>query len=338
MWSLRRQVKFCEMNVPLGLAVRGHFLFGYGHEVMTKPRALKPGSHVRIVSPASALTMEQIEDGIKFLEDEGYRVSLGDHVFDRHFYLAGGDETRAKDFMDAVNDDDVDCVMCSRGGYGCARLIPYLDIDAIVSAGKQICGFSDVTTLHLALNRRGLVTLHTPMMITLSVERVDWVYESFRQILRGGDPFPAQAKRAETLVPGAAEGVITGGCLCLMTDSFGTGYDLDCAGKIVMIEDVDEDPHRVDAMLTNLVNNGQLASAAGIVVGEMTGTDERADEKIGRWPWREIVADRIVPLGVPAVVNFPFGHMKTMLSLPMGVGARLDADAGTLRLLESYTS
>ncbi|MBX3113572.1 MAG: LD-carboxypeptidase [Fimbriimonadaceae bacterium] len=303
-----------------------------------KPRALKPGSHVRVVTPASALTMEQIEDGIKFLEAEGYRVSLGDHVFDRKYYLAGGDETRASDFMAAVNDDDVDCVMCSRGGYGCARLMPYLDLDRIVNAGKQICGFSDVTTLHLALNKRGLVTLHTPMMITLSVERVDWVYDSFREILKGGNPFPASSKAAETLVSGTAEGEITGGCLCLMTDSFGTDYELDCRGKIVVIEDVDEDPHRVDAMLTNLINNGQLQQAAGIVVGEMTGTDERADPKIGTWPWREIVEDRIKPLGIPSVVNFPFGHMKTMLSLPMGVGARLDAAAGRLSLLESYTS
>lgn len=302
-----------------------------------KPRALKPGSHIRIVSPASAISPEQVADGIDFLEKEGYRVSLGEHVYDRKYYLAGSDEMRATDFMAAVNDDDVDCILCSRGGYGCARLMPYLDLDAMVESRKQICGFSDVTTLHLALNKRGFVTLHTPMMITLSVERVDWVYDSFREILRGENPFPASAKTAETLVSGTAEGEITGGCLCLMTDSFGTDYELDCRGKIVMIEDVDEDPHRIDAMLTQLINNGQLKQAAGIVIGEMTGTDERADPKIGSWPWREIIEDRIIPLGIPSVVNFPFGHMKTMLSIPMGVQARLDADMGRMSLLESFT-
>ena len=305
---------------------------------MVKPRALKPGSHVRIVSPASPLTMEKISEGIKFLEGEGYKVSLSDHIFESSYYLAGSDEIRAADFMAAVRDPDVDCIMCSRGGYGCARLMPYLNIDEIVESGKQVCGFSDVTTLHLALNKRGLVTLHTPMMITLSVERVDWVYESFRNILKGENPFPVAHTPAETLVPGTAEGVITGGCMCLMTDSFGTDYELDCKGKIVVIEDVDEHAHRVDAMLTNLINNGQLKSAAGIVIGEMTGTDEMADEKIGVWPWREIIADRLKPLGVPAVVNYPFGHMKTMLSLPMGVAARLDANAGRLELLESFTA
>lgn len=303
-----------------------------------KPRALKPGSHVRIVTPASPLTPEKIEDGIKWLESEGYRVSLGDHVFDKHHYLGGTDADRAGDFMAAIRDPDVDCVMCSRGGYGCARTIPYLDLDEIVASGKQVCGFSDVTTLHLALNKRGLVTLHTPMMITLSVPRVEWVYESMSNILKGENPFPAAHTPAETLVSGVAEGVITGGCLCLMTDSFGTGYELDCRGKIVVIEDVDEHSFRVDAMLTNLINNGQLAQAAGIVIGEMTGTDEMSEDKMGSWPWRELVADRIKPLGVPAVVNYPFGHMKTMLSLPMGVAARLDADAGRLELLEGFTA
>lgn len=305
---------------------------------MVKPKALKPGSHVRIVTPASPLTMEKIADGIKFLENEGYTVSLSEHVFDQAFYLAGSDENRAEDFMAAVRDPEVDCIMCSRGGYGCARLMPYLNLEEIVDSGKQVCGFSDVTTLHLALNKRGLVTLHTPMMITLSVERVDWVYKSMSNILKGEDPFPAEHTPAETLVHGTAEGVITGGCLCLLTDSFKTDYELDCRGKIVVIEDVDENPHRVDAMLTNLLNNGQLQQAAGIVVGEMTGTDEMADEKIGTWPWREIVTDRIKPLGIPSVINYPFGHMKTMLSLPMGVAAKLDADAGRLELLESFTS
>lgn len=305
---------------------------------LVKPRALKPGSHVRIVTPASPLTPEKIADGVKWLEAEGYRVSLGEHVFDKSYYLAGPDETRAADFMDAVRDPDVDCIMCSRGGYGCARMVPFLGLDEIVASGKQVCGFSDVTTLHLALNKRGLVTLHTPMMITLSVERVDWVYKSMSNILKGDNPFPAEHTRADTLVGGTAEGVITGGCMCLMTDSFYTDYELDCRGKIVVIEDVDEHAHRVDAMLTNLINNGQLGQAAGIVVGEMTGTDEMSDEKIGVWPWREIIADRIKPLGIPSVLNYPFGHMKTMLSLPMGVAARLDADAGRLELLESFTS
>lgn len=305
---------------------------------LIKPRALQPGSHIRVVSPASPINPDQIEDGIKFLESAGYRVTLGDHVFDRLHYLAGRDEDRAADIMAAIRDDSVDGIVFSRGGYGCARLMPFLDIDQMVQAKKPICGFSDITTLHLALNRRGLVSLHTPMLITWSLEREPWVYESFQRILRGENPIIAYTPRAETLTSGNAEGVLTGGCLCLLTDSFGTNYELDCKDKIVILEDVDEPAHRVDAMLTNLINNGQLSSAAGIVVGEMTNTDESADPKIGNWSWREIVADRIAPLGIPAVVNFPLGHMRNMLSLPLGVRARLNADSGSLELLEPFAS
>ena len=142
------------------------------------------------------------------------------------------------------------------------------------------------------------------------------------------------APRAETVVRGTEDGVMTGGCLCLLTDSVATADSLDCRNKIVLIEDVDEHPHRVDAMLTHLVNTGQIQTASGIVVGEMSGTDEHADPKIGAWPWRRIVEDRLAPLNVPTVVNFPIGHMKNMLSLPLGVKVKLDADAGTLSLLE----
>lgn len=123
--------------------------------------------------------------------------------------------------------------------------------------------------------------------------------------------------------------------MCLLGDSIGTADALDAEGKILLLEDVDENPHRVDAMLTHMLNCGILQSAAGIVIGEMTNTDDIADKKIGAWPWRKIVEDRVKPLGIPTVTDFPWGHMKTMLSVPLGVMAKLDANAGTLEILES---
>ncbi|MCH8979661.1 MAG: LD-carboxypeptidase [Armatimonadetes bacterium] len=301
---------------------------------MLKPAALKPGDQVRVVTPASPLDDSQIADGVALLESEGYRVTLAPRVFDRDGYLAGPDEGRADDLMAAFEDANVACVMCSRGGYGSARLFPFLDLDVMAKSGKMFCGFSDVTTLHLALNRRGLVTMHTPMLITLSVERESWVIESFKNLLRGHAAAPKGTKKADTLVTGTAEGPLTGGCLCLLTDSLATPDALDAEGKILLIEDVGADPHRVDAMLTHLINAGVLQSAAGIAFGEMTRTDEIGEEKGDVWPWRKIVQDRVAPLGIPAVIDFPFGHMKTMLSVPMGVRARLDADAGTLEIIE----
>lgn len=268
------------------------------------------------------------------LKGAGCIVTLGKHVFDSEHYLAGSDADRAADLMDAFLDPEVDCVMCSRGGYGCARLFPYLDLDAMAGSGKMFCGFSDVTTLHTALNNRGLASFHMPMLLTFTVERPAWVVESWLNLLIGDDPIVAGAPVGECVVEGEAEGEVGGGCLVLMADSLGTSEEIETAGKLVMIEDVNEDPHRVDAMLTHMLNAGKLKDAAGLIVGEMTGTDEKLDESIGGRKWREIVIERLSPLGIPFILDYPIGHKKAMLSLPLGVRARLNAGAGTLELLE----
>lgn len=301
---------------------------------MLKPRGLRPGSLVRVVSPSSPIARETCEKGVSLLESEGYRVTFADHAFDRWDHLAGRDEDRAADLMAAFLDPEVDCVFCARGGYGSARLFPFLDLDSMAASGKMFVGFSDVTSLHLALNRRGLVTMHAPMLITLSVDREPWVVESFLACLRGDDPMPAGASRAVCVTEGIAEGVTTGGCMCLLADSLATPESLDFAGRIVLLEDVEENPHRVDALLTHFLNAGQIQKAAGIVVGEMSGSDEKIDPSIGGRPWRDIVRERLGGLGVPLMLDFPFGHMKTMLSVPMGVRARMDAGSGTLTYLE----
>jgi muramoyltetrapeptide carboxypeptidase len=122
--------------------------------------------------------------------------------------------------------------------------------------------------------------------------------------------------------------------MCLLTDSIGTPEELDTDGKILVIEDVDEQPHRIDAMFTHLVNSGLAAKSAGFVIGQMTRTDEHVDEAIGGRPWRDIITERLAPLGKPMIFDFPFGHMKGMLTIALGLMARLDADAGTLTFLE----
>jgi muramoyltetrapeptide carboxypeptidase len=270
------------------------------------------------------------------LESAGYRVEFAAHCFDADHYLAGPDATRASDLMEAFLDPGVNAVLCSRGGYGCARLFPFIDLDAIVASRKMLFGFSDITTLHIALNNRGFATVHAPMALTLVAPREEYVYESFRAALKGANPIPCQAPRAGTVVGGTATGKLVGGCMCLVCDTIGTSNAVDATGKILILEDVDENPHRVDAMLTHLLNAGIVQRAAGILVGEMTGTDSKSDEGIGGKPWKEIFRDRLAPLGIPMVWDFPFGHNKNMLSLPLGVEARMDADAGTLEYLESH--
>lgn len=301
------------------------------------PYRIRAGDRVAVVSPASPISPESLQSGLRVLDRLGVEFVLGKHVFDTADHLAGADRDRAADLVAAWEDEKIQAILCSRGGYGCARLLPYLDLDALAAAPKLFVGFSDITTLHLALNRRGLVTIHGPMPITFSVERPAWVVENFVRTL--SEPrwsLPAGAPKPRTLTSGVAEGRLLGGCLALICDAIGTDALPDFEGALLLLEDVDEPPHRVDAMLTHLLHAGVLQKVAGIVVGEMTRTDERKDQGIGGPPWREIVRERLGGLGVPTVVDFPVGHAPAMATLPLGIRYRLDASAGTLDALEDH--
>ncbi len=303
--------------------------------IIRKPKALKPGDTISLVTPASPLTPEKAERGIKLLKDQGYRVKLYPSTYKADGYLAGSDEERASDLTAAFHDPHTQAVYCSRGGYGASRLMPYLDLDDLAESNKLFIGFSDVTTIHAALNRRGLPTLHAPMAITFGPDRESWVYQSFLQAISGEDPIPPTAPKGVCITLGKASGTVVGGCLVLICDLIGTPEQIDMTDKIILIEDVDEAPHRVDAMLTHLLNSNSIQRAAGIVIGEMTRTDEKADKAIGAMPWRDIVKDRLGNLNIPCIVNFPCGHAAQMLSLPLGIKAELDASGGTMRYIES---
>lgn len=289
-----------------------------------------------LVSPASPLSADDLGVMTDLLHGAGYLTRVMPHALERMDHLAGDDRDRARDLTDAFLDPGIHAIMCTRGGYGCARLMEHLDLDEIARHPKLFLGFSDITTLHIALNRRGMPTVHAPMALTLTNPKPEWVYDSLRSVLKGEDPIHPDAPRATTLVGGIAEGEVVGGCMCLLTDSLATPDPLETAGRILIVEDVDEAPHRVDAMLTHLRNAGLLKACAGIAFGEMTRTDERTDGGIGGRPWREIVRERTADLGVPVVTDLPFGHNRAMLSLPLGVRARLDADAGTLTYTEGW--
>lgn len=299
-----------------------------------KPRALRPGDTVQFVTPASPLSQDKLGFMTELLQREGYKTKLAPHALDADGYLAGDDRQRADDLQAAFDDPETTAVLCTRGGYGCSRIMPFLDLARIAASGKILIGFSDITVLHLALNRLGLPTVHGPMHLTLHSPREEWVYESFRRVLRGDLELPTEAPSASRVVSGVAEGELIGGCMCLLTDSIGTPWGLETEGKLLLIEDVDENPHRVDAMLTHLLNSGLAAKAAGFVIGEMTRTDERADATIGARPWREIITERLAPLGKPMIIDLPIGHAKNMLTLPLGIRARLDATRCELSFLE----
>lgn len=267
-----------------------------------------------IVAPASAIDDADLDRGIEALHEMGFQTRLLPHVLERNGHLAGTDAERAADLHEAFADPAIDAVLCARGGYGVSRILRYLDLDGIAEIGKPFLGYSDVTVLHTALNRRGLVTYHAPMVVSFAQSRPDWVRESFIAALKGEDPIPPDAPGGEIVIPGSATGPVGGGCLSLLADSLGTHEAFDGADQIVLLEDIGENTHRIDALLTHLLNAGALQNAKAFVVGEMTDTPD----------WQPIVEERLAPLGKPLIVRYPFGHIDAMLTLPLGRTATLE--------------
>jgi muramoyltetrapeptide carboxypeptidase len=296
---------------------------------MTSPPRLRPGDTVAVVAPSGPVPADRLDDGIAHLRDWGLDVQVMPHVRDTHAeheYLAGSDTARAADFQEAWLDPDVRAVIAARGGYGAARMVDFVDWDALAATDpKVLVGYSDCTVLHQAVAARlRLVSLHGPMLGTVSFLKSEQAREHLRRTLF--EPETAQTitgPRAHTLVGGTARGVTTGGCLSLLTTSVGVGATPpSAAGGIVLLEDIDERAYRIDSFLTHLLRAGWFDGAVGVVLGSWQDCE----------PVEPVVRDLLGPLGIPILGELGFGHGPDPITVPLGVSAELDASAGTLTL------
>ncbi|MCM2580187.1 S66 peptidase family protein [Streptomyces meridianus] len=297
---------------------------------LTRPRALRAGDRVAVVAPSGPVPRERLDAGLDFLRGWGLVPVAATHTLDRHprfGYLAGTDEARARDLQDAWCDPSVAAVLCARGGYGAQRIVDLLDWDALRAAGpKAFVGYSDVTALHEAwATRLGLVTLHGPMPASVSFLEDTPSREQLRQALfEPLEPRVLTSPEARTMVPGRASGITLGGCLSLLAAELGTPHARPgAAGGILLLEDVGDRPYALDRMLTQLLRAGWLDGVAGVALGswEDCGPYEEV---------RSVLLDRLGGLGVPVVEQIGFGHCASTATVPLGVPAVLDAEAGTL--------
>jgi muramoyltetrapeptide carboxypeptidase len=304
-----------------------------------------------MVAPSAAPNEpERIRFAIDTVESLGFKVKPGAHLFDRDGYLAGADAARADDLNAMFADDGVDAIWCVRGGYGASRILPALDYALIQRRPKALIGYSDITALHVAIHRHaGLVTFHGPVAFRAftpyslgELKRVLWTGET--PVRLGGPPPFERAEgrvdwenRVTTLVPGKARGRLLGGNLCLMAHLCGTPYFPDLRGAILFLEDVEEAYYRIDRMLTQLWLSGALAGVAGVAFGKFTNCNSSPFFLQNR-PLDDILAERCRALGVPAISGIMVGHIEDQTTLPVGCLAELDADAGTLTLLEPGVS
>ncbi|MER6400164.1 LD-carboxypeptidase [Kitasatospora sp. NPDC001603] len=299
---------------------------------LTRPPQLRPGDHVVVVAPSSPIDPERLTAGCAILRSWGLRVTVAPHVLDTHptlGHLAGTDADRAADLQSAWLDPTVDAVICARGGYGVHRMVDLLDWDAMRAAPpKVLVGFSDVSSLHEAFAQRlGVATLYGPMSSGASFIADGPTAEHLRRTLF--DPSATTvltSATASALVPGRARGITAGGCVHVLTAERGTPAGRPSyAGSILILEDVNEHPYQLDRLLTQLLRSGAFEGVAGIALGSWEGCGR--PERV-----RELMLDRLGPLGVPVLWELGFGHCPSTLTVPLGLPALLDADAGTLTL------
>jgi muramoyltetrapeptide carboxypeptidase len=328
-----------------GITARTASITGSAATSTIKPKRLVPGDTVALVSPATA-TFQSLDVQIakESLEALGLKVRLGEHLLDRHGYLAGEDKARAADINALFADRSVAAIHPIRGGWGSGRLLPYLDFDTIRRHPKILLGYSDITALLLSVHAKtGLVTFHGPIgMGRWDTFSVDY----YRRVLFDGELVTYQNKRdlsdrnsltpiefrTQTIVPGRARGRLLGGNLTIVTSILGSPYVPDWDGAILFCEDVHEDPYRIDRMVTQLKLAGVLGRIKGFVFGscsECSPGDGYASLTL-----EEIFDDLIKPLGVPAWQGAMIGHQQPQWTLPEGVQVEIDAEAGTIRLLE----
>lgn len=294
----------------------------------TRPPRLRAGDTVAIVAPSGPPPPELVDAGVAVLQDWGLRVRIGKHVLDRHPdlpYLAGLDAHRAADLQDAWCDPDVAAVICARGGYGTMRMVDLLDWDAMAEAGPCVfTGSSDITTLHTAIGERlDVVTVFSPITAGTSFDQTAQKYLR-ATLFEPESMLELTGPTVATMNHGSATGMLTGGNLSLLSSCVGvSGPAPD--GSIVLLEDVNEEPYQLDRMLTQLLRAGWFTGVAGIALGSWSGCGEPSDVYA-------VMADLLGGLGIPTVWELGFGHIPAQLTIPLGVEATLDADAGTLTL------
>ncbi len=292
---------------------------------------LQPGDGCSIVAPAAQLRgadLGLLDEAVTLLKSWDLHVTVRvEHS--HHFYLAGSDAARASHFAAALADPDTKAIFCTRGGYGSARLLPYLD-PSLLPEPKMLVGYSDVTALHLAAARLWprVHLVHGPNLVTRELLGSGPTHERNRQSLHQAlfDPNYAVDEEVEFLIPGQARGHLIGGCLSLMVSMLGTSFAPVTDGAVLFLEDVGEAPYRVDRMLTQLRAAGVFDTIEGVVFGTMRNCKDACNDV------RDVIRDVLSGASFPVAFGLESGHSETNLSLRLGANAQLDDARGRFYL------
>jgi len=289
---------------------------------MIFPEYLQKGDRIRIVAPAGKVSKEKVFPGIELLQDFGYEVIIGRHVFDRYFQYSGTDQQRISDFQEAINDPQTKAIICARGGYGSVRIIEKLDFSPLLKNPKWLVGFSDITVFHSVLNKLGLVSIHGAMpAFFLENKKPTKSFYSLMEVLTSGNS-EIKFEPNSLNYNGNCSGELIGGNLSLLYSLQGTPWHLNTKGKILLIEDLSEYLYHLDRMMQNLKLSGQLSDLAGLVVGGFTEMQDN-ESPYGKSA-NEIIHEAVEGCHFPVCFDFPSGHIPKNLSLVLGANHHLE--------------
>jgi muramoyltetrapeptide carboxypeptidase len=291
------------------------------------PAALRPKDRVAVIAPASAFDRASFEAGLAVIGAR-YCVEHGADIFERHRYLAGGDQRRLTELMRALADPGIRAVFCARGGYGATRLLARLKSQAVPTPVKPLIGFSDITALHLWMQSRGFMSIHGPVLTQLG-RLPDSTAAHLFALLESASPAPPLTGTA-TYCEGTAEGPLLGGNLSVFSRLLGTPYMPELSGAVLMLEDFGERPYRLDRIWTHLELAGVFERIRGLVLGSFTDCEEQG----APYSCADVLRELAAATGLPCAAGFPWGHGEVNEPVALGARVRLDAGARTLTFLE----
>ncbi len=308
------------------------------HPKIIKPKALKTGDTIAITSPAGAVwDTQQIEVFSSILKQLGFNVVLGKTLSEKWGYFSGKEETRVNELHEFFSNKNIQGIFSMKGGWGCARLLDLLDYDLIRKNPKVILGFSDISSLLIAIHQRcGLITFHGPVGNSGWNDFTSSVFRSVVQKNISDYIYPAPPSNEDpivTLSNGKASGELIGGNLTVLTNLIGSHYLPDWKGKLLFIEDFKEEPYSIDRMLTQLKLSGVLDKVNGVIIGKCNKCVP--EEPLKSFTLIEVLEQHFKAYGKPAFYGAMIGHIENKYTVPIGIKAEMDADKGSIRLLEN---
>lgn len=332
------------LKSAIAVAAVSSFPFNIKAESNSEPNILLPprlkfGDTIGLIAPAGYVVQKNVDNAIKNISELGFNVVYNKRILSKYGYLGGTDQERADDLNEMFSRKDVDGIFCIRGGWGCARILDLIDYSNIKSNPKFLIGYSDITSLNYALYAKaGLVTFHGPVGGSTFNEYS--VNNLLNTVVNPQDNIkfynaPPEKDSNEfipvTIRSGIAEGELVGGNLSIVVTMIGTEYDINTKGKIIFLEEVREDPYRIDRMLTHMIQAGKFKDAAGIMLGVFSRCEaSNQEESLSLY---EVLQDRLFPLGIPVVYGMSFGHIVNKITLPFGIKAKLNSTEQSLTFL-----